>query len=55
VRLGDDRQVVIEIAGRDPVEVVPVVVGQDYEVERRQLADGQRGSVSRLVVRPRPA
>ena len=41
VRLGDDRQVVIEVPGGDPVEVVTVVVRQDYEVERRQLADGQ--------------
>jgi hypothetical protein len=29
------------IRGRDPVEVVTVVVRQDHEVERRQLADGQ--------------
>jgi len=36
VRLGDDRQVVIEVARRDPVEVIPVVVRQDREVERRQ-------------------
>jgi hypothetical protein len=41
VRFGHDRQAVVEVASREPVEVVSVVMRQDHEVERRQLADGQ--------------
>jgi hypothetical protein len=42
VRLGDDRHVVIEVSGGNPVEMVPVMMGQHDEIQFRELLNGQR-------------
>ena len=41
VRLGDHGQIVIQVARRDPVEVISVVMGEHDEIQLRQLLDGE--------------